>query len=103
MFIDDISIEYAAAQSLLFKVFGRLETGHKTVGHVCVCDETEVNQLQQQGSLLYGELLPAGLNKVCYSLFREVFHLSACRHLVCRNYARPMQRFCLILVVEQAK
>jgi hypothetical protein len=39
--VEDISLDFAFAQSVLFKVFGGViqETGHKTRGHVSLTDE----------------------------------------------------------------
>ena len=66
MFVENISLDYAFAQSVLFKVYGSAvqETGHKTKGHVCVTDLDRDNAKYNKGSLLYGELLPRGANKV---------------------------------------
>lgn len=40
IYIDDISLDYAFAQSVLFKIYGGYiqETGHKTKGHVCLTE-----------------------------------------------------------------
>ncbi|CAM9659186.1 unnamed protein product, partial [Heterosigma akashiwo] len=64
-YCEDITIEYAHAQSVLQKVYeGRAqETGHKTAGHLCVTEEDRALAKQSKGSLLYGELLPRGVNK----------------------------------------
>ena len=66
IFVDDVSLEYAFAQSVLFKVYGTSiqETGHKTKGHVCLTEEDRKICQHVKGSLLYGELLPRGVNKV---------------------------------------
>lgn len=67
VYVDDVSLEYAFAQSVLFKVYGTsMETGHKTKGHVCLTEEDRKIGQQMKGSLLYGELLPRGVNKVCF-------------------------------------
>ena len=65
MYAEDISVDYAFAQSVLFKVYGSTvqETGHKTKGHTCVTDTDRDNAKNNKGSLLYGELLPRGANK----------------------------------------
>ena len=65
VYAEDISIDYAFAQSVLYKVYGGTvqETGHKTKGHVCVTDSDRDNAKNNKGSLLYGELLPRGANK----------------------------------------
>jgi hypothetical protein len=65
VFVDDVSLDYAFAQSVLFKIYGSViqETGHKTRGHVCLTDEDRDLMQQTKGSLLYGELLPRGANK----------------------------------------
>jgi hypothetical protein len=58
-------LDYAFAQSVLFKVYGSLvqETGHKTRGHTCLTEDDRDSMRQLKGSLLYGELLPRGANK----------------------------------------
>jgi hypothetical protein len=40
-YIEDISIEFAFAQSVLFKVYGGVvqETGHKTRGHLSLTEQ----------------------------------------------------------------
>ncbi len=67
VYVEDISLDYAFAQSVLFKIAGGAiqETGHKTKGHVCVTDGDKANSKRPgaRGSLLYGELLPRGANK----------------------------------------
>ena len=67
VYVDDLTLDYAFAQSVLFKIFGSViqETGHKTRGHVCLTDDDRDGGNQARGSLLYGELLPRGANKVC--------------------------------------
>ncbi len=64
-YCEEINVEYAYSQSVLFKIYGAViqETGHKTRGHICLTDEDKTVILAQKGSLLYGELLPRGLNK----------------------------------------
>ena len=64
-FVEDISLQYTFAQSLLFKIYGNTvqETGHKTRGHTCLTEHDRVLALDTKGSLLYGELLPRGVNK----------------------------------------
>jgi hypothetical protein len=66
VYTEDISLDYAFAQSVLFKIYGSSvqETGHKTRGHVCITDADKDFAKCTKGSLLYGELLPRGANKV---------------------------------------
>ena len=66
MYVEDISLDFAFAQSVLFKVYGSViqETGHKTRGHVCLTEDDKDWVAQNKGSFLYGELLPRGANKV---------------------------------------
>jgi hypothetical protein len=51
---------------VLFKIYGNSlqETGHLTRGHVCLTDSDKANAASYKSSLLYGELLPRGVNKV---------------------------------------
>jgi hypothetical protein len=51
---------------VLFKVYGNAvqETGHLTKGHVCLTEQDRITAQYLKGSLLYGELLPRGANKV---------------------------------------
>ncbi len=66
VYSEDISVEYAFAQSVLFKIYGNSvqETGHLTKGHVCLTDSDRSHAQHDKVSLLYGELLPRGANKV---------------------------------------
>jgi hypothetical protein len=66
IYVEDISLDYAFAQSVLFKIYGGLiqETGHKTRGHVCLTENDRDSARSGKNSLLYGELLPRGANKV---------------------------------------
>jgi hypothetical protein len=63
--VEDISLEYAFAQSVLFKIYGNAlqETGHLTKGHVSLTESDRMNAASMKSSLLYGELLPRGANK----------------------------------------
>lgn len=65
VYCEDISIDYAFAQSILFKIYGNSiqETGHLTKGHICLTENDRKNAIAVKGSLLYGELLPRGVNK----------------------------------------
>lgn len=66
MYCEDITLEYAFAQSVLFKIYGNSiqETGHLTKGHTCLTEADREHAQHVKGSLLYGELLPRGANKV---------------------------------------
>jgi hypothetical protein len=66
VYCEDISVDYAFAQSVLFKIYGNniQETGHLTKGHTCLTETDRQVAQQVKGSLLYGELLPRGANKV---------------------------------------
>ena len=66
VYCEDISLDYTFAQSVLFKIYGNAiqETGHLTKGHTCLTDADRLNAQYVKGSLLYGELLPRGANKV---------------------------------------
>ncbi|CAN0342320.1 unnamed protein product, partial [Phaeothamnion confervicola] len=80
---EDLSLDFCAAQSMLHLVFGSRiqETGHKTVGHLCVTESDRSAAREARGSLLYGELLPRGVNKAMgprhlnASAVRSVFDL----------------------------
>lgn len=65
VFCEDISVDYAFAQSVLYKIYGNSlqETGHLTRGHVCLTDSDRLAAQQAKSSLLYGELLSRGANK----------------------------------------
>eukprot|EP01041_Mallomonas_annulata_P007804 gene7804-15968_t len=64
-YVEDISLDYAFAQSVLFKIYGSViqETGHKTRGHICLTADDRDVAKNSKGSLLYGELLPRGANR----------------------------------------
>lgn len=42
-------------------------------GHVCLTDDDKDNAKNNKGSLLYGELLPRGANKVRKFFYRKTF------------------------------
>ena len=75
-YCEEITIDYARAQATLHKVYGCKiqETGHRTEGHVCVLEEDREVAKSTKGSLLYGELLPRGVNRALDSR-----HLDAAR------------------------
>jgi hypothetical protein len=60
---DEVSIEYAYAQSVLTVLYGLVETGHRTTGHECVSEREMFAHPILRDAMLYGELLPRGLNK----------------------------------------
>ena len=58
------SIARARARcGLILAVRAPQETGHKTLGHICVTEDDKRTAADAKGSLLYGELLPRGVNK----------------------------------------
>jgi hypothetical protein len=75
-FCEEITTEYAIAQSIMHRIYGNKiqETGHRTTGHLCVTDDDRKHANSTRGSLLYGELLPRGVNRALDSR-----HLSALR------------------------
>lgn len=75
-YFENISFDYAFTQSVLFKVYGGVvqETGHKTRGHMSLTEYDRYVARSQKGSLLYGELLPRGVNKAL-----DGFHLDAAK------------------------
>ncbi len=62
---EPLSLGYAFAQACLHEAYGRRiqETGHKTLGHLCVTETDKEIARGARSSLLYGELLPRGINK----------------------------------------
>lgn len=64
-YAEEVSVDFVIAQSRLHRSFGSKiqETGHKTSGHLCVTEEDRSMARDAKGSLLYGELLPRGVNK----------------------------------------
>ena len=68
-YVEDITQHYSFAQSVLFKIYGGSvqETGHKTRGHVSLTEDDKDIIRSARGSLLYGELLPRGVNKALSS------------------------------------
>lgn len=59
----------------MFKIYGGViqETGHRTRGHLCLTEQDRyIAKKGQQGNLLYGEVLPRGLNKAF-----DKYHLDA--------------------------
>ena len=69
-FAEDLSLAFARAQSVLHDCYGgrTQETGHKTLGHVCVTDDDRRRATEDRGSLLYGELLPRACTKAARHL-----------------------------------
>uniref|UniRef100_A0A6U4GL22 C2H2-type domain-containing protein n=1 Tax=Phaeomonas parva TaxID=124430 RepID=A0A6U4GL22_9STRA len=64
-YVEDISEDFCLAQSRLYHIYGRRvqETGHKTSGHVCITMNDKEQANAAYSCLLYGELLPRGVNK----------------------------------------
>lgn len=69
VYIENISLDYAFAQSVLFKIYGTVvqETGHRTKGHLSLTEDDRETAKTTRCSLLYGELLPRGVNKALAS------------------------------------
>ncbi|CAM9569065.1 unnamed protein product, partial [Ectocarpus fasciculatus] len=65
LYIEDISLDYAFTQSVLFKVYGSTiqETGYRTRGHNSLTKADRKHALNSKGSFLYGEFLPRGVDK----------------------------------------
>ena len=80
IFQEELTIDYAFAQSVLYKIYGTgvQETGHKTKGHICLTDDDKDCTKVVKGSLLYGELLPRGVNK---ALGTKHLHAASCKTL----------------------
>ena len=80
IFQEELTIDYAFAQSVLYKIYGTgvQETGHKTRGHTCLTGEDKDCTKVVKGSLLYGELLPRGVNK---ALGTKHLHAANCKTL----------------------
>lgn len=55
-----------SVESVLFEAYGRdpLQLGHKTDGHVCLTEEDREAAASSRSSLLYGEVLPAGVSRI---------------------------------------
>lgn len=85
MFCEEISADYAFAQSVLFKIYGNSvqETGHLTKGHVCITEADRLHAQYVKVSLLYGELLPRGANKVCALMWLNQPLMSVIYYCVC--------------------
>ena len=62
---ESISVSFCRAQSMLHEIYGGCvqATGYKTLGHSCVTDEDRAAAKGARSSLLYGELLPRGVNR----------------------------------------
>jgi len=48
---EDISIDFAFAQSVLFKIYGNVlqETGHLTMGHICLTRNDKATAVDKKG------------------------------------------------------
>mmetsp|Transcript_109 Transcript_109/g.514 ORF Transcript_109/g.514 Transcript_109/m.514 type:complete len:657 (-) Transcript_109:452-2422(-) len=64
-YVEDISESFCLAQSRLYHIYGcrTQETGHKTSGHLCITSNDKDKASASGSCLLYGELLPRGVNK----------------------------------------
>jgi hypothetical protein len=65
LYIDNVSLDYAFTQSVLFKVYGSTiqETGYRTRGHTSLTEADRKQAAANKGSFLYGEFLPRGVDK----------------------------------------
>ena len=75
-YCEEVTLGYAKAQSMIHRIYGNKiqETGHRTAGHINVLPEDKELARAIKASLLYGELLPRGVNRALDSK-----HLDACR------------------------
>uniref|UniRef100_A0A7S1U7X2 DOT1 domain-containing protein n=1 Tax=Phaeomonas parva TaxID=124430 RepID=A0A7S1U7X2_9STRA len=66
-YVEEVSEAHCFAQALLFIIYGSKiqETGHRTEGHVCVTSEDKAMAKRLGARLLYGEMLPRGVNRAC--------------------------------------
>jgi len=79
-FEEPVSQEYLLAQSIVHACFGNAtqQVGYRTDGHLCVTEQDRIIAHDTGSSLLYGEVLPRGCNRIL-----DVEHLNAagCRSL----------------------
>lgn len=67
---EPLSDEYLIAQSLVHSAFGNSaqQVGYRTDGHLCITEQDRILANDSGSSLLYGEVLPRGVNKMLDSL-----------------------------------
>ena len=96
-FAEDLSLAFAKAQSVLHDCYGgrTQETGHKTLGHVCVTDDDRRRATEDRGSLLYGELLPRGVHKALDARHLDAARASSVYDLGCGTGKVALQAFLL--------
>ena len=94
-FAEDLSLAFAKAQSVLHDCYGgrTQETGHKTLGHVCVTDDDRRRATEDRGSLLYGELLPRGVHKALDARHLDAARASSVYDLGCGTGKVALQAF----------
>jgi len=63
---EPLSKEYLLAQSVVHACFGNAtqQVGYRTDGHLCVTEQDRIIAHDTGSSLLYGEVLPRGCNKI---------------------------------------
>ena len=71
--------EFVIAQSVLARIYGQQEQGYKTLGHKLTSSADVMRSKDDYVSLLYGELLPIGLDK---ALDCSHLNVSSCRTLL---------------------
>lgn len=79
-FEEPLSQEYLLAQSIVHACFGNStqQVGYRTDGHLCVTEQDRIIAHDTGSSLLYGEVLPRGCNKL---LDAEHLNAAGCRSL----------------------
>ena len=77
---ESLSKNYVLAQSIVHMCFGNStqQVGYRTDGHLCITDHDRVEAHNTGASLLYGEVLPRGCNKILDS---EHLNAAECKSL----------------------
>eukprot|EP00944_MAST-04C_sp_MAST-4C-sp1_P002632 g2632.t1 len=67
---EPLSDDYLIAQSLVHSAFGNSaqQVGYRTDGHMCITEQDKMMATESGSSLLYGEVLARGVNKMLDSL-----------------------------------
>jgi hypothetical protein len=65
---EDISIDFAFAQSVLFKIYGNVlqETGHLTMGHICLTRNDKATAVDKKGNESARWIQYMGISRQCW-------------------------------------
>ena len=94
---EPLSKNYVLAQSIVHMCFGNStqQVGYRTDGHLCITDQDRMVAHDTGASLLYGEVLPRGCNKIL-----DADHLNAARCKTLFDLGMGIGKFALQAFVQ---